>query len=126
MSNSGFVSFPRMPDIIRLRVVASTMSATLTGPCATLDAQRIEWFVEFDGQGLPTDRMWRDDFAQIVGPLVSPLKAALEGADRIGGLKIPVYAEDDGADMSWGFKFEGPPIAVDPLGGGAAITSTRH
>lgn len=76
------------------------------------------------------DRVWSDDFAQIVGPLVKTLKATLAGADGIDDLKVIIHAEDDGEDMSWGFKFEGPPLsvnrAVDLLGPEAAITSTRH
>lgn len=76
------------------------------------------------------ERVWADDFAQIVGPLVNTLKAALDGADDLNGLKIVIYAEDDGDDMSWGFKFEGSPMAVnravDLLGPEASLTSTQH
>lgn len=90
----------------------------------------MEWIVEFEGQRLPMDRVWGDDFARIVGPLVDTLKTALDGADDLDGLKIVIFAEDDGEDMSWGFKFEGPPLtvnrAVDLLGPEASLTSTQH
>lgn len=76
------------------------------------------------------DRVWGDDFAKIVGPLVDTLKATLDGADDLDGPKIVIYAEDDDEDMSWGFKFEGPPLAmnraVDLLGPEAAINTTQH
>jgi len=119
-----------MPLIIRLRVAASTMSATLTDLADAGHVATMEWIVEFEGQRLPMDRVWSDEFAQIVGPLVAKLKAALNGADGIDGLKIVIYAEDDGEDMSWGFKFEGQPLAVnravDLLGPQASLTSTQH
>lgn len=119
-----------MPDIIRLRVAASTTSATLTDPCLLQHGRHMEWLVEFEGQRLPMDRVWGNDFAQIVGSLVATLKATLDGTEGIDGLKVIIYAEDDGQDMSWGFKFEGPLLsvnrAIDLLGPEAAITSTKH
>lgn len=90
----------------------------------------MEWIVEFEGQRLPMERVWADDFAQIVGPLVDMLKTALAGADDLEELNIVIFAEDDGEDMSWGFKFEGPPMAVnravDLLGPEASLKSTQH
>lgn len=76
------------------------------------------------------DRVWSEDFAQIVGPLVAKLKAALDGADDLGGLKVIIYAEDDGQDLGWGFKFDGPPLevnrAIDLFGTSVALTRTTH
>lgn len=102
----------------------------LTDPLAPGDVAGMEWLVEFEGQRLPMDRVWGDDFAKIVGPLVDTLKVALAGADDLDGLKVVIYAEDDGDDMSWGFKFEGPPLvvnrAIDLFGTSAEITKTTH
>lgn len=90
----------------------------------------MEWLVEFEGQRLPMDRVWSEEFAQIVGPLVAKLKGALEGAEGIEELKVVIYAEDDGQDLGWGFKFEGPPLvvnrAIDLFGTSAEITKTTH
>lgn len=90
----------------------------------------MEWIVEFEGQQLPMERVWSEEFAQIIGPLVSTLKASLEGAEGIEDLRVVIFAEDHGEDMSWGFKFEGPPMsvnrAVDLLGPEAPITKTTH
>lgn len=90
----------------------------------------MEWFVEFEGQQLPMERVWSEEFAQIVGPLVAKLKSALEGADGMEELKVVIYAEDYGQDLGWGFKFEGPTMvvnrAIDVFGTSAEITKTTH
>lgn len=76
------------------------------------------------------DRVWSEEFAQIVGPLVAKLTEALDGADDLGGLKVIIYAEDNGQDLGWGFKFEGPPLAVnraiDLFGTSAELNKTTH
>lgn len=76
----------------------------------------MEWIVEFEGRHLPMDAVWSDDFARIVGPLKSTIEKALDRAadpDELDGLRIIVYAEDDGEAPAWGFKFAGPPVAVN-------------
>lgn len=76
----------------------------------------MEWLVEFEGRQMPMDAVWSDDFARIVGPLRSTIEKALGKAadpDELDGLKVVVYAEEDGAGATWGFKFAGPPTAVN-------------
>lgn len=79
---------------------------------------------------MPMDAVWSDDFARIVGPLVSTIEKALDGADDLDGLKIVIYAEDDSDGPTWGFKFEGPPTsvnrAIDLLGTEAPIVPATH
>lgn len=79
---------------------------------------------------MPMDAVWSDDFARIVGPLVSTIEKALDGADDLKGLKIVIYAEDDSDGPTWGFKFEGPPAsvnrAIDLLGTEAPIVPSTH
>lgn len=76
------------------------------------------------------ERVRTDEFSQIDAPLVSTHKTALDGAEDIDGLKIIIYAEDAGEDMSWGFRFEGPPLsvnrAVDLFGSEVSIAKTSH
>jgi hypothetical protein len=76
------------------------------------------------------DRVWSEEFAQIVGPLVAKLKAALDVADDLGGLKVIIYADDNGQDLGWGFKFDGPLLvvnrAIDLFGTGAELNKTTH
>ena len=54
------------------------------------------------------DAVCSDDFARIVGPLVSTIEKALDHADDLDGLKVVIFAEDDSDGPNWGFKFEGP------------------
>lgn len=115
---------------MRDRVTLSTTSATLTDLRPPGHVAGMEWLVEFEGQRLPMDRVWSEEFAQIVGPLVAKLKGALDGAEGIEELKVVIYAEDDGQDLGWGFKFEGPTLvvnrAIDLFGTTAEITKTTH
>ena len=79
---------------------------------------------------MPMNAVWSDDFARIVGPLVSTIEKALLGADDLDGLKVVIFAEDDGDAPTWGFKFEGPTAAVnravDLLGPEAPIVPGTH
>lgn len=64
---------------------------------------------------MPMEAVWSDDFARIVGPLLSTIEKALDKAadpDELDGLKIVVYAEDDSDGPTWGSKFAGSPTAV--------------
>ena len=72
--------------------------------------------MEFAGRQMPMDAVWSDDFAKIVGPLKPTIEKALVKADDpddLEGLKIIVFAEDDGDAPAWGFKFAGLPVAVN-------------
>ena len=79
---------------------------------------------------MPMNAVWSDDFARIVGPLVSTIEKALHGADDLDDLKVVIFAEDDSDGPTWGFKFEGPPasvnLAIDLLGTAAPIVPGTH
>lgn len=93
----------------------------------------MEWIVEFEGRQLPMDVVWNDDFAKIVGPLKATIDQALVRAadpDELNGLRIIVFAEDEGDAPMWGLRFEGSPVAVNYavvlLGAKAPIVPASH
>jgi len=75
-----------------------------------------EWLVAFEGRQMPMEAVWSDEFARIVVPERSTIEKALDKAadpDELNGLKVVVYAEEDTGGATWGFKFAGPPTAVN-------------
>lgn len=72
--------------------------------------------VEFEGERRPLESVWSDELARLVGPLKSTVENALDKAadpDELKGLMIIVYTEVMDAGAQWGFKFAGPPTAVN-------------
>ena len=75
----------------------------------------MEWLVEFEGEQRPLQTIWTDEAARIIGPLKATVENALGRAadlDGLEGLKVIVYAEETETGAQWGFKFSGPPAAV--------------
>lgn len=75
----------------------------------------MEWLVEFEGEQRPLQTIWTDEAARTIGPLKATVENALGRAadlDGLEGLKVIVYAEETETGAEWGFKFSGPPDAV--------------
>lgn len=82
---------------------------------------------------MPMEAVWSDEFARIVGPLRSTIEKALDKAadpDELQGLKVVVYAEEGEDGATWGFKFAGPPTAVNYAvfltGGAMPVVKPAH
>lgn len=76
----------------------------------------MEWLVEFEGEQRPLQTIWTDEAARIVGPLQATVEKALGRAadpEELEGLIVIVYAEETDTGAEWGFKFSGPPAAVN-------------
>lgn len=75
----------------------------------------MRWSVQFEGRQLPLDAVW-DDIKAIAGPLKNTVEAALDKAAdpaELADLNVVIFAEDNSGGAEWGFKLEGPPVAVN-------------